>query len=120
MKLSEEDINIIVNKVIERLGKSAHGKTKEELKAERKIIKEVAEYTGISEELMKSRKRNSEYVRARYMVITELIRQYGYSLSKAAGVLGLNHATAHYAKRMLNGGDYQFTKYYKTYLQWKN
>lgn len=81
------------------------------------IINNIAIYTGISRKQMQKKTRKHEHVRARYIVFAELTKRLGYSLSKAAAVFNYDHSTASWAKKLLNGGDYQMTKYYKEYLE---
>jgi len=119
--ISEKDIDIIVNRVLEVL-KTKNDELKEskaigKLIAEKNIIDKVSDYTGITREEMRQKRRIYEHVRSRYIVFVELMRNLGYSQGEAAAVFNYDHATALYASRKLTGGEYQSTKYYNEYLK---
>lgn len=84
------------------------------------ILNNVTAFTGISYEEMQSKRRENEFVQARYITITEVLRLYKCSLSVAGGIFRMSHCTALYAQRQLTGNDNQMTNYYNEYLKYVN
>lgn len=84
------------------------------------IIIKVSEFTGVPENRLKSRFRDEENVRARYIIYSEARRLLGWSFKEIAAIYNQNHSTAVYAKKQIEGGDYSLTQYYNKYLLTNN